>query len=537
MTIYDYLIVGSGCSGAMAAQTLVDKGLHVTMLDVGIEREPSAPTIPDGDFLQLRQDDPEQYRYLIGDKASGVVWGAVGKGEQITPTRKHILAGVDTYIPMDSTTFSPLESLGYGGLGIGWGLQCWKYSEADLKAAGLDSAKMHAAYQTVSDRIGISATDDDATRYTIGNLKRYQPSPAMDRNHRYIYEKYEAKRQKFNKQGFHLGRTPLGLITKDRDGRKGYAYHDMDFYSDNDQSAWRPWITVNRLKQRPNFTYIGNKLVLSFHEKKDYTELKCLDITTDKTVSFYCRKLILASSTLGTARIVLRSLGSGSTRLPLLCNPYTYVPSVQPRFFGKAAEPKKLGFTQLSLFYDADHTNSDASVASLYSYQSLMLFRIVRHVPLNFVDARILMQYLLSSIVIMGIHHPDKHSDTKFLELMQTGSSPTGDALHVNYELSDAEKAVCSQRERQLIRAMRKMGTYSLKKLDPGYGSSIHYAGTLPYSATDEPFTLAESGRLHGTRTVYVADSSGFNYLPAPGLTFSLMANAHIVAESVAKNG
>jgi hypothetical protein len=35
---------------------------------------------------------------------------------------------------------------------------------------------------------------------------------------------------------------------------------------------------------------------------------------------------------------------------------------------------------------------------------------------------------------------------------------------------------------------------------------------------------------LGGTKNVFVADGSGFKYLPAKGLTLTLMANAHLVA-------
>lgn len=520
----------------MAAQTLVEQTAQVTMLDVGIEKDASAVAIPDKDFLALRKNDPNQHRYFIGDGASGVSWGKVGKGEQITPPRKHILDLVEKYLPVDSSSFSPLESLGYGGLGIGWGLQCWEYSKPDLTASGLDSTRMLSAYQTVSDRIGISATKDDANSYTIGSLKDYQQSPTMDRNDQHIYQRYLAKKTQLNSQGFYMGRTPLGLITEDKGARKKYAYRDMDFYSDNDQSAWRPWITVNDLKKKANFTYINGYLVLRFVEKKEYTEIYCLKTSDGKQVVFRCRKLILAAGALGSARIVLRSLGNEGDRLPLLCNPYSYMPCIQPRFVGQEAEQKKLGFTQLSLFLDADHTNSGASVASLYSYQSLMLFRLIRHVPLDFKDARILMRYLMSGLVIMGVHHPDKPTSEKYLQLTPSKKTPTGDLLRISYSLNENENTLIKSREKAFTKAMRKMGAYTLKRVDPGFGSSIHYAGTLPFSSADKPFRLHPSGRLYGTRRVYVADSSGFNYLPAPGLAFSLMANAHLVAQNVVQN-
>ncbi|MFK8004905.1 MAG: GMC oxidoreductase [Saprospiraceae bacterium] len=66
-------------------------------------------------------------------------------------------------------------------------------------------------------------------------------------------------------------------------------------------------------------------------------------------------------------------------------------------------------------------------------------------------------------------------------------------------------------------------------------GSSKHYGGTLPISKNPKPFTLASSGRLHGSKNVYVGDASEFNFLPAKGLTFTIMAASHLTALNAVK--
>jgi choline dehydrogenase-like flavoprotein len=204
---------------------------------------------------------------------------------------------------------------------------------------------------------------------------------------------------------------------------------------------------------------------------------------------------------------------------------------------GKEVEPKKIGLSQLSLLLDEDRSNFDVSIASLYSYQSLMLFRLMGQVPfLGFSDARRVMQYLMSGLVIMGVHHPDERTAKKYVQLVKDAKSPTGDHLNATYVLSKIEQNKFTKREKKYIAAGRKLGIYAIRRINPGYGASIHYAGTLPFSDKDESFTLSPSGRLHDTQCVYVADSSGFNYLPACGLTFSLMANAHITAQKALKH-
>lgn len=192
------------------------------------------------------------------------------------------------------------------------------------------------------------------------------------------------------------------------------------------------------------------------------------------------------------------------------------------------------GFAQLSLFHDADGKQADIAMASIYTYRSLMLFRLLRETPLNFKDGRIFMQHLLPALIIAGIHHPETYSEKQFLQLEKNNASPAGDNLHVQYEKMNSRETIIA-REKKYIVALRKLGAYALKKVRPENGASIHYAGTLPFSQTEKEFTLSPEGKLYGTENVFVADGSGFKFLPAKGLTLSLMANAHLVAESARK--
>lgn len=533
MEILDYVVVGSGCAGAMAAQTLVEAGAKVTMLDVGIT-DTNQDALPNKDFLTIRKTEPDQYKYFIGEKAEGVSWGSIGKGSQITPSRYHMLQDVDKYLLHLSKNFSPMESLGYGGLGIGWGLQCWAYSDADLQHTGLDPADIKRGYDIVSQRIGISGTKDAAAKYTLGSLKNFQPSVKMDRNHQLIMKKYSRHQKRYAQSGIFLGRTPLALLSQSLSGRQPYQYEDMDFYSDKHKSAWRPWITIDALRKKTNFSYKANHLVTKFVENNDYVEVHCINTKTDAAKVVRCRRLVLGSGNLGTARIVLRSLGNEQTKLPLLSNPHSYVPCVQPSMFGKGTESKKLGFGQLSLFVDKAGSDEGLSVASTYSYQSLMMFRVITQLPMNFNDARKTLGYLLPGLIIMILQHPDGQSSQKYLQLKPLPASLTGDALYANYRQTDQELKLSAQREKQYAKAMRKFGVYAVKGVHTPHGSAIHYAGCLPYETRDREFTLdPNNGRLHGSKNIYVVDSSGFNYLPAKGLTLTLMANATVKTERI----
>jgi hypothetical protein len=535
MPTHDYIIVGSGCTGAMAAQTLVDAGVKVLMLDVSLEDKKYKHIFPEKNFIDIREQEKEQSRYLLGEEFEGVQTSAIKTGAQLTPSRRHLIEKVEELLPIQSGSFFPMESLAYGGLGSGWGVGCCQFSKAEMEKAGLNYHEMIKAYQWVSEHIGISGQEDDITSYSLGELKNYQPALKIDLNAQTLYKAYQNKKISLNKDGFYMGRTALAVITRSIHERKPYAYEDTDFYSDKNESAYRPWITIERLKKNALFQLQNNAFVLSFEEKENEIEVNYYDVATKENKIVRTRKLMLASGPLGTARIVLRSFNAYEHKLPLLCNPYAYIPCIQWRMLGKELEKENSGFSQLSLFHDPDKNNFDVAMASIYSYRSLMLFRIAMEAPLNFYDGRIIMNYLMPAFTIMGIHHPEAYSQGKYLELRMNASTLTKDELKTEYKLAEQELAVIKNREKKYIRAMRAMGCYAIKRVDPGMGSSIHYAGTLPFSKEERIFTLSSDGRLNKTKHVYVADGSGFSYLPAKGLTFSLMANAHNVAKNALK--
>jgi len=530
--IHDYIVVGSGPTGAQAAQTLVEDGARVAMLDVGVKDDIYPGMVPDADFTSIREQDERQHRYLLGTAFEGIPWGGVKVGAQLTPPRQFMTHGTDRWIPLESGNFRPMESLAYGGLGNGWGLGCFVFSGPELEKAGLDHGKMKTAYEVISRRIGIAAARDDTAPYGLGDLDCFQEALKIDTNCHALYEAYRAKRGTLNQQGFFMGQPPMAILTQDRGERRKIAYKDMDFYSDQDMSAYRPWMTVDDLKKQACFSYHGNRLVVRFEEKEGHVAVFVHRTDTNEKEVLRCRRLLLASGVLGTARIVLRSFKEGRARLPLICNHYCYVPCLHLRMLGQPVEQLKTSMAQLVLFHDEGGAHVDVAVASLFSYRSLLLFRLVKEASLNFSDGRKIMQYLQSSFLIAGIHHPDAESADKFVELREDFSTITRDKMHAHYALSEEEAKRTRERERKFISALRALKCIAIKRVYPGFGSSIHYGGTLPYSRQDKPYTLAPNGRLHGTKSVYVADGSGFRYLPAKGPTFSLMANAHLVAQN-----
>ncbi|WP_299246644.1 hypothetical protein [uncultured Aquimarina sp.] len=533
---YDYIVVGSGASGAIAAKKLVDEGVNVAVLDIGLKDEYYHNLIPNDDFETIRKKDKQQYVYFLGKDYEGISWDSNRVGSQLTPPRNFLNKFADKLIPFGSETFHPLESLARGGLGGGWGLGCFTFSKPELEAVGLNEKEMLSAYQSVVSYIGVSGANDDATPYSLGDLKDIQNPPNIEENLKGIQQSYEKHKKNLNKKGVFVGRSGLALLTKDKPGRLATKYRDMGFWSDTNKSAYRSWITVDELLSKPNFSYHEKCVVLRFYEKDNSVKVVVKRTDTNELQVFSCKKLILAAGVLGTSRIAIRSFDYKKNKLPILSNPYSYVPCLQWRRLGKKVEQYKISFSQLTLYLDENRNNFDVGVASLFSYRSLLLFKLIKESPMNFADSRILMQFLQSSFTIAGIHHPERRSPNKFIQLEKDSNSFTGDVLKGSYELSEDELKTNSDRERKICQVLKKLGCFPLKTIPTPYGASIHYGGSMSFDDSGEFFTISKSGKLGGTKNVYVADSSGFGYLPAKGVTLTLMANAYRVAKKSLKN-
>ena len=64
-------------------------------------------------------------------------------------------------------------------------------------------------------------------------------------------------------------------------------------------------------------------------------------------------------------------------------------------------------------------------------------------------------------------------------------------------------------------------------------GASVHYSGTIPMSQSGRKLTTTMNCKSNDFENLYFVDGTTLPWLPAKNLTFTLMANAVRVAESI----
>jgi choline dehydrogenase-like flavoprotein len=529
----DVVVVGSGSSGVNAAAPLVEAGCQVTLLDFGNRDSKYASLIPARPFREIRETDEQQHRYFLGDDFEGVPFGAVRLGAQLTPPRLHVRESTSRLMPVESSTFSALESLALGGQAAAWGAAVYPYNDLDLRGLPITQADLEPHYQAVAQRIGVSGACDDLQPF-LGHSPVVLPPLDIDSNAETVMQRYTARRKELNASGFHLGRSRLAVCSVKYRDRGPHQYHDLDYWADGDRSVYRPRWTLDELERYPNFSYLHRRFVLRFDEDASSVRLSARHADSGEFETHIARALVLAAGTLGTARIVLRSVGGYGVRVPLVCNPFTYVPMLNLGMLGREARDRRHSLCQLVAIASSSNPRRAEVLAQFHSYRSLLTFKLLRESPLPYREGLRVMRSLMPAFAILGIQHEDEPSQSKYCVLRPTDADGP-DRLAIHYGPSKREAQVQAAREKQLLRSFRRLGCWPIKRVRPGHGSSMHYAGTVPMSANGKELTCDADCRLAGTRAVYLADGSILPYLPAKGPTLTMMANADRVATNLLK--
>ncbi|SFL87572.1 hypothetical protein [Variovorax sp. OV329] len=530
-----FIVVGSGASAVVAAARVLDAGHRVLMLDSGDVDDRYSQRIPQRPFATLRQEDASQHEYLLGHAAEGIDLGGTGPLAQATAPRRFVFRRALQLLRTSGDSFAAVESLARGGLAEAWGAGAFPFTDHELRQAGLDAGEMAPHYEAVARQIGISGADDDLAPWR-GALAALQPPLALDHNAAALLASYERRKQQLARMNVRLGRPLLAVLSEGLGERRANPLHGLDFWSNAGASVFRPSVLLDTLMGRPGFEYRSQLLVTHFDEPASGgVRVNATDLQHGSRISFTADHLLLCAGALGSTRIVLRSTGHYDQPVPLVCNEHAYIPSVRWRGLGAAASGRSHALAQLTVLMDPTGDQQHLVQAQIYSFTGMLLARLLKDSPLGLRDSLSIFQALASSFVILGVQHEDVASPGKHL-VLRRGPVPEEDVLEIRWRPDASVQAVQDAAHRGFCEAMRVLGCWPLRVVRPGAGSSVHYAGMLPFADENRPLTLDRSGRLRETRSVYVCDGAGLNYLPAKGPTLTLMANARRIACELAQS-
>src|SRR3989344_4809014 len=523
----DVVIVGSGLAGLHAAYPLVLSGKNVVMLDVGFDESRSLEDGPNVDFPNYRKFEPCQHKVFLGDDLSGI--GAYGddRGHAASMTsgrRKYIARQAEDYLPVKSKDVIITQSLAAGGLSEAWGAVCGFFDEKECDKIGIPYEELRKHYETIIERVGVSGR---GTRFSM------QPPAIVDDNSMAILEKYNKKKDFFKRRGFLMEQPPLALLTKDFDSRRKTTYRDMDFWDNKGRSVYRGHYTLEKLKAYRNFSYMKDSLVTSVKQDVSGAIVTAKNIQEDTIFHVSGKVVIMAAGAINTTRILLKSFNLFDQKVPIILKNNYLIPSLLLSRLGKVASTHRHSLCQLVLSGMGKNTSIGNVYGQFYSYNSLLLFKLLRFIPLPTPEALATLALIVPALILVDIRFSTGTSPTGFSILRRDARG--NDYLKIEYTETKEREEQKKKKIGEIKRALVSLGLFPLKVVRSAFGSASHYAGGIPFSDSPPESGLGVNryGQLYGAERIYVADTASWNALPAkpPGLT--IMANANRIGSYV----
>ena len=321
-------------------------------------------------------------------------------------------------------------------------------------------------------------------------------------------------------------------MSQDLGDRKSNPYHDMEFWSNVRSSVFRPQYFVDLLKKNSLFSYNADCIVTSWEEHLNKVQIFTQNTKGEITKTYNSKALLLCAGAIQTGRIALNSLKLKDYKTPILSNPYVYIPSINWATLGSKGIENRHSLSQLFGLYNATGDSFlNTSSLQFYSYRSLLLFKLVKEIPLPPKSGLKIARLLMNALTIVGIHHPDDGNGDQYMYINNDNpfSLPT---LNIAYKQNKQSLDSNFLVEKNIFQLMRLLKCYPIKKIHPGKASSIHYAGTAPFNNYKLGANL--DGCISSTKRIFIGDSSTWRFLPSKGPTFTIMANAMRIADCIA---
>ncbi|HVS08712.1 MAG TPA: GMC oxidoreductase [Planctomycetota bacterium] len=529
------VVVGSGASAVHLAQSVLERGGRVTLLDVGREGPPSLR--PDSGFAALKRELDDPAAYFLGPRFEGVLWpGTPGEYYGIPPHKSYVFEGAPRH-RLDARGFEPLASFGQGGLAQAWTGGVFPFARGEMEDFAVPFEELLPYYGIVARRIGICGAADDLARFLP--LHEHLDDPLdLDLHSAALLERYGERKEELNgRLRCWIGRSRVAVLREDRGERRACGYLGRCLWGCPRDSLYTPLATLRRLREEPGMTYVPGMWVTHVELDGAGRAVRAVaePIGGGASQTFPGDRIVLAAGTLSSARVFLKTAlraGGRAPELPgLMDNRQVLVPFVNRGLVRRKWDPDTYQYHQLALGLQGEREKEYVH-GLITTLKTALIHPIVQRVPLDLRAALSVFRNVHAALGIVNVNFHDTRRPENVLAL-EPGAGGAPPRLLVRYAPPPDEPRRMRLALRRVRRALSLLGCTvppHMSYVRP-MGASVYYAGTLPMSAARAPLTTSPDGESHDFERLILADGSVLPFLPAKNLTFTLMANAARIAE------
>lgn len=503
------IIIGSGPSGYAAAVALAARGRDVLILDAGEVMDEAAQS------LRSRMGSAEPDAWPIEDREAISALRRSEKSDSIRPFGSDFLFRLPAEMAEfgeEGSVHGLKPSFARGGLSNGWGASVLPYHASDFEGWPIGLADLAPHYAAIAPLIGMAAAQDGLAEFYDGvAISEGRPLP-QSAQARALLSRMEHKRAALARMGVHFGASRQAIAP----GCRACA---MCLYGCPYGLIFNAGDAVARMAESGTLRYQGGVIVRGFAEHADGVTLRT------SAGKFEGERLFIAGGVLPTAKLMLSALDLHH-EVTILDSQHFYLPMLH-RWSAGGDPATEARHTLAQAFWAIDDPAVDKHVvhAQLYTYNDTYAPDMrARFGP--FADlAEPLIEGLSRRLIVA---QPFLHSDSS----PAIGARIAGGRLFTRRIDNARTKAAIQRVKRRLAKVAWAAGLVPLTPLlRPGtLGSSFHCGGSFPMRDRPSPGETDRQGLLRGQKRTFIVDASVLPAIPAPTITFSVMANAHRIA-------
>ena len=384
-----------------------------------------------------------------------------------------------------------LGSLDFGGLSNYWGLQIDNYinNDQNINKKNFSSIEKHF----------------------LNFLKKYSLIGSYYKNKKVLYKKdYKIPEQllsltKEKNKHFNCKQPILGFFNKsnskvnlDRVNEKNNKLNSKNFFK--------------RIKNNKNLIF-HNYYVYKIIKKNNIYEILCKNKTNEK--KFYTKKLVLASGTLATTKLVVDYL---KIKNEIKIKHHPRLLSV---FISKIPIKSSMTFTP-SLLQIVKNSNSDCFSGDLRPGNKQITDSIIEAFPylrpLKIFINLFRFRTLYSNILL------DSKDSNIFLKKINDGFKI--------YSKKTQTKSILKKKNNEIYKfLLKKKIIYPFfYSIFPGVGADYHYFGSIPFNGKGK-LSVDNNCQLKNSKNIYIIDGSVFNFKTNKYPLGIVIANARRIGE------
>ena len=485
------------------------KGRDVLILDAGFAMDGAA------EELRTRMGRAEPDQWSSEDRVAIAAVRRSDRSDSIMPFGSDFLFRLpEEMINLaDSGGVHDLKpSFARGGLSNGWGASVLPYHVSDFEGwpIGLDDLAPH--YQAVAPLIGLAAVRDGLADFYSGLAVENERALPQSGQARELLKRMGNAQGSLAKLNLHFGASRQAIAP----GCRACA---MCLYGCPYRLIFNAGDEVARMATAGQLRYRGGVVVRGFAEDANGVFLET------GMGTFRGDRLFIGGGVIPTAKLVLGSLGL-TQEVEILDSQHFYLPMLHG--WSGGASPRDPHHTLAQAFWAInDRQVQDHIVhAQIYTYNDTygpdMRHRFGPFAGL----AKPLIEILSRRLIVAQTFLHSDASPALGARLQN------GKLAYRRIENDNTRATVLKVRDR-LAKVARLSGLVPLKRLLRlgTLGSSFHCGSSFPMRDDPKPGETDLLGRPSGYKRTHIIDASIFPTIPAPTITYSVMANAHRIAK------